>query len=173
MPIYLGIDPGLSGGIALIKGTRDQRPTLINAIDIPAVGQGAKRRVDPHPVISFIQDCPPDYAFIERAQAMPDQGSSSGFNYGRAVGYLECCVLGLGIPLEVVEPSKWKKAHGLSSKTADGRKLETREVKELSRQKALMLFPESAKLLARVMDHGRAESILIANFGRMLKLGQA
>jgi hypothetical protein len=37
----------------------------------------------------------PQHAYIERAQAMPKQGASSGFKYGRAVGAIEatlaCC----------------------------------------------------------------------------------
>ena len=168
--IVLGIDPGLAGGIAVVKGTRGA-PALIAVIDIPTSGADAKRRVDPIAVIRFIQEHNPDFAVIERAQAMPDQGSSSGFSYGRAVGYLECCVLGMEIPLEIVEPRAWKKTHGLSGRGPDGTKLSSPEVKEQSRQKALLLFPGSS-FFARKLDHGRAEAALIAEHGRRLRAGQ-
>jgi hypothetical protein len=41
----LGIDPGISGGIAIVE-TTDTAPTLVGAWDIPIVGTGAKERVD-------------------------------------------------------------------------------------------------------------------------------
>lgn len=157
--IILGIDPGLSGGLTILKGGRDQRPTIVNCIDVPTSGEKAKRRVDALGVISFIQQCPPDFAFIERAQAMPDQGSSSGFIYGRAVGALETCVDGLGIPLQVIESTAWKKAFSL---------LKTQ--KEDSRQAAIRMFPGGHDYFSRKMDHNRAESALIAAYGRMLRL---
>jgi crossover junction endodeoxyribonuclease RuvC len=158
MPIILGIDPGLSGGIAFLSAAAGQPRRVISADDIPVFGEGPKRRVDALALAKMIQACPPDFAVIERAQAMPDQGSSSGFNYGRAVGALEAVVLGMEIPLEIVEATAWKKTHGL-----------IKTDKEASRQKALLLFPDAHALLARKKDHGRAESILIANYGAMLR----
>jgi hypothetical protein len=124
------------------------------AFDIPTAGTGAKERIDVLAVHAWIIQHAPQYAFVERAQAMPGQGASSGFKYGRAVGALEAAVTCCGIPLTIVEPSMWKKFHGLHG--AD---------KEPSRQKALMLFPAAHALLARRKDHGRAEAALIALFG--------
>jgi crossover junction endodeoxyribonuclease RuvC len=86
---------------------------------------------------------------IERAQAMPKQGASSGFKYGRATGalVLACCK----IPMTIIEPTAWKKFHQLRGSD-----------KEASRQRALMLFPAAQALFARRKDHGRAEAALIA-----------
>ena len=47
----------------------------------------------------------PQQACNERAQAMPKQGSSSRFKYGRAVGAIETTIMLRGIPLEIVESS--------------------------------------------------------------------
>ena len=55
------------------------------------------------------------------------------------------------IPLTIIEPTAWKKFHGLRGGE-----------KEASRQRALMLFPSAHALLARKKDHGRAEAALIA-----------
>jgi crossover junction endodeoxyribonuclease RuvC len=53
--------------------------------------------------------------------------------------------------MTIIEPSSWKKFHGLRGKDKEG-----------SRQRALMLFPSAHALLARKLDHGRAEAALIA-----------
>lgn len=154
--IVLGIDPGLSGGLAVVAGVPGKM-RLIQAIDVPTHGEGAKRRVHVAAALDFIQIYGVDRAVIERAQAMPDQGASSGFVYGRAVGALEACAEGLGIRLTVIESSAWKKHHGLlGGKT-----------KEDSRQRAIMLFP-GAKGLDRKKDHNKAEACLIAAYGATL-----
>lgn len=156
--IVLGIDPGLSGGLALVE--RGDRPRLLSVIDVPVTGEKAKRRVDAAVVIGFLQQHKIDHAFIERAQAMPEQGSSSGFIYGRAVGALETCVVGLSIPHTIIESVAWKKFAGLIKRG-----------KEDSRQRALSIFPGAAGL-ERVKDHNRAEAILMAWYGLALLTGR-
>lgn len=163
--IVLGIDPGLSGGLAIVGGGND-RARVINCMSVPVTGEGAKRRPEFLAILAFIEDNPPDAAFIERAQAMPDQGSSSGFIYGRAVGYLEAAVAGMRIPLHVIESSAWKKHYALSGRDHRGDKLGSPQVKENSRQMALQRIPTSAPYLTRKLDHNRAEAILIAAYGR-------
>lgn len=159
--IVLGVDPGLSGGLAVVAAEPGCAPRLLAADDVPTSGEKAKRRVSVLAAMALIREHSPTHAFIERAQAMPDQGSSSGFIYGRAVGALETCVEGLLIPLTVIESSAWKKAHGLIKKG-----------KEDSRQRALRLFPgRNHNFFARKMDHNRAEAALIAWFGIMLLRG--
>jgi crossover junction endodeoxyribonuclease RuvC len=149
--IVLGIDPGLNGGLALVVGPH---PCAILAVsDVPTTGEKARRRVDVAKVMSFIRQHLPDHAIIERAQAMPDQGSSSGFIYGRAVGALEACVDSLSIPQTIIEASAWKKALGL-----------IRRGKEDSRQRAIKLFP-TVRQFERKLDHNRAEAALIAWYG--------
>ena len=148
----LGVDPGVRGGLAIVVVDADgAAPQLVDAIDIPVAGIGAKERVDVLTIRNWIAQHAPAHALIERAQAMPKQGASSGFKYGRAVGAIEavtaCCV----IPLTIVEPAMWKKFHALRGGD-----------KESGRQRALQLFPTAHALLARKKDHGRAEAALIA-----------
>jgi crossover junction endodeoxyribonuclease RuvC len=126
----------------------------LDAVDIPVVGVGAKERVDVIAVRAWLAQHQPSFCCIERAQAMPRQGASSGFKYGRATGALESAVMLCAIPLEIVEPTAWKKFWKLPPKD-----------KERSRQRALELFPSAHALLARKMDHGRAEAALIALYG--------
>jgi hypothetical protein len=137
----LGVDPGVYGGLAIVTINDGAAPQLVDAIDIPVTGVGATAHQ-------------PQHALIERGQAMPKQGASSGFKYGRAVGSIESVIACCEIPLTIVEPSMWKKFHQLRGGD-----------KEAGRQRALQLFPAAHAMLARKKDHGRAEAALIALAG--------
>jgi crossover junction endodeoxyribonuclease RuvC len=156
MAKVLGIDPGIRGGLAIVSVENDgSAPLIIGAIDIPVAGAGARERVDVLAIHDWIATHRPGFALIERAQAMPGQGSSSGFKYGRAVGAIEAAIMLSGVPLTVVEPSAWKKFHGLRGKDKEGARL-----------RALMLFPNAtAGMFARKKDHGKAEAVLVALYG--------
>jgi crossover junction endodeoxyribonuclease RuvC len=155
MTHLLGIDPGIHGGLAIVfVDANGAAPQLVDAIDIPVAGIGAKERVNVLAIRGWLTSHVPQHAFIERAQAMPKQGASSGFKYGRAVGAIEAVISCCAIPLTIVEPSIWKKFHGLRGGD-----------KEAGRQRALQLFPAAHALLARKKDHGRAEAALIALAG--------
>jgi crossover junction endodeoxyribonuclease RuvC len=147
----LGVDPGIRGGLAIVEINNGAAPLLVTAIDIPTVGVKAKERVDVIALQEWLLTHGPQHALIERAQAMPRQGASSGFKYGRAAGAIEAAIACAGIPMTIVEPTVWKKFHGLRGGDKEG-----------SRQRALMLFPAAHSLLARKLDHGRAEAALIA-----------
>lgn len=73
----------------------------------------------------------PDHAFIERVQAMPQQGGSSMFKFGYSAGFLRGLVQAARIPLDMVEPLTWKAAAGIPPK-AD---------KEASITRACQLWP--------------------------------
>jgi hypothetical protein len=42
----LGVDPGIRGGLAILEIMEGAAPQLIDAIDVPTIGVGAKERVD-------------------------------------------------------------------------------------------------------------------------------
>jgi crossover junction endodeoxyribonuclease RuvC len=147
----LGCDPGVHGGIAIVEINDGTAPRLVDAIDIPVTGVGAKERADVLAIRTLIKQHNPDHAVIERAQAMPKQGASSGFKYGRSVGSLEAMIACCEIPMTIIEPTAWKKFHQLRGGD-----------KEAGRQRALQLFPAAHALLARKKDHGRADAALIA-----------
>jgi crossover junction endodeoxyribonuclease RuvC len=140
--------------MALVEITNGTAPVLIAAIDIPTVGAKAKERVDVLALRTWVMTHQPQHAFIERAQAMPKQGASSGFKYGRATGSIEAVITCCEVPLTIVEPATWKKAHHLHGGDKEG-----------ARQRALQLFPVAHALLARKKDHGKAEASLIALHG--------
>jgi N6-adenosine-specific RNA methylase IME4 len=147
----LGCDPDIRGGIAIVETNDGAAPKLIDAIDVPTIGNGAKERVDVLALRTWIRTQRPDHAAIERGQALPRQGSSSGYKYGRSVGSLEATITCCEIPLTIVEPALWKRALRLHGKDKEG-----------ARQLALQRFPSAHALLARKKDHQRAEAALIA-----------
>jgi crossover junction endodeoxyribonuclease RuvC len=157
MKRILGVDPGIRGGLAIVEVNGDACH-VIDAIDIPTIGSKAKERVNVHAIQEWILQHGPHRAFIERGMALPRQGSSSGYKYGRSVGALEATIALCVIPLEIVEPSVWKRALRLKGKD-----------EELSRQKAIELFPRAQQLLARRKDHQRAEAMLLAYYGAGLR----
>lgn len=150
MNIIIGVDPGISGGIAII--TSDGEPLLCEPL--PIVRDGSLAWVDGGRMQSILIDSLQGRsarALIERAQPMPKQGSASGFNYGVGFGSLLSIFQARHIAIELIAPSRWKGAMGLTSK------------KTLSLDKARLLYPTVSLPLAK--DEGRAEALLLAHYG--------
>jgi Holliday junction resolvasome RuvABC endonuclease subunit len=118
---YLGVDGGIrSGGLAVVEIVDGRAPILVAAVDIPTVGLKAKEKVDAIAVQEFLLQHGPAHAYLERAQAMPKQGASSGFKYGYAVGAIEAVIVCCGVALTIVEPTAWKKFHHLRGADKEG-----------------------------------------------------
>jgi len=146
-----GIDPGIHGALAIVAINDSIAPQLLDVLDVPVIGSGAKERVNTVLIWDWFAHHNPDHALIERADSMPKQGVASTFKYARAVGSLETVVACRDIPYSIIEPAVWKKFHHLRGGD-----------KEASRQRALQLFPTARTWFARKLDHQRAEAALIA-----------
>lgn len=151
----VGCDPGAFGAIAIIDvATRE-----LTVIDMPTVkvkrGTRVVNQVDAHILAGLLSPHigSDDKAFIEKVHAMPGQGVSSMFAFGRAAGVLEGVMAGLGVSFDLIAPATWTK----TMRTFGG--------KDGSRARASELFPDKAHLFARKKDDGRAEAVLIACFG--------
>ena len=147
----MGIDPGITGGLAMIT------PEWTGAIALPRLG--AKDIdllvMDEWWANSLDVMGNPALVVIEKAQAMPKQGVVSAFNYGKVYGLLLGFLQMKGWPFIEVTPSKWKAAMNLIGKE-----------KEDSIKMATQLFPNVE--LKRKRDHNRAEALLLAEYGRRL-----
>jgi crossover junction endodeoxyribonuclease RuvC len=146
------IDPGLSGAGCVLEQI-DSTVMLVSIIDLPIVGEGAKRRLDAVTFARWIWDHRPSHAYIENARAMPRQGVISMFRYGRVAGAIEGTVAACRIPMTLIAPNAWKRHLRLSSS------------KEDCRARAIQLLPNAAGELQRVKDHHRAEAILLGFYG--------
>jgi len=155
MTAKLGIDPGITGAIALIVGDR-----CLGVWDMPAVSEGKKRFVSPHLLADVLREAADlsgddrPTVVLERVAARPGQGVSSMFSFGRSVGVIEGVVGALGWPIVRVTPATWKKRAKLQGKDKDA-----------SRSTAIDLFPEAAHWLTRKLDCGRADAMLIGYLG--------
>ena len=149
----LGIDPGASGGLAFFNMERG----LLDVFDMPTVevkrGGKNKREVSPAMLKTIIGARNVECAFVEKVGAMPGQGVSSMFQFGRSVGMIEGVLATLDIPTSYVTPQKWQKEVG------------ARGGKDAGRARAAELFPAYAANFSRKKDDGRADASLIAWFG--------
>lgn len=145
--VVLGIDPGLTGGIAFLFPAWGR----VAAEDVPLAGG----EVDVDTLAARLRQMAPTVAVIERVHSMPKQGVSSTFKFGMAYGALRAVVAAMQIPTHLVTPQAWKRHFRLG---AD---------KEESRELALRLWPgeRSDGAFRRKKDHGRAEAALIARYG--------
>jgi len=157
--ITLGVDPGKSGAIAAL----DERGHLLGVEDMPVVGPIISPVLLDEIVHNWHDPLAehPGTAVVEDVHAMPKQGVSSSFSFGRSLGVAEGVLAGDGWAIVYVSPARWKRMLGLS---AD---------KGASRRRAIELWPAKAKAFARVKDDGRAEAALIALWHQRYGQGRA
>ena len=154
---YTGLDPGLSGAIAVIEGSK-----VVTCI-MPTIPLGKKRVLDNLTLSNFFMGYDPAncYAILEEQHAMPKQGVTSMFSIGYGFGTLKQCLVDFGIPHEVVRAQIWQKEFGIS-----GRKGNT---KAQALQICQNLFP-GLNLLAtersKKPHEGIVDAVLIAEFAK-------
>ena len=145
---YIGIDPGLSGAIAMIDhlGYR--------VWDIPIIQKGTgtvKNEINAAGMLDILRHA--DFqtvAALERVNAMPGQGVSSVFSLGDSFGCCRSVLACAYIPTFYITPSQWKKNFNLTSD------------KEEARALAVKMFPKAELHLKKHID--RAEALLIAAY---------
>jgi len=145
--LYLGIDPGFSGAWGLI----DHHGKYHSCGDMLNNSKHILSRYV-HAEISQAIDRQDIQGVIESVHSMPGQGVSSSFKFGIAFGMAIAIMERINCPWMLVTPQKWKKEMGL---TAD---------KNESLAMARELWPNAP--LARKMDNGRAEALLMAEWLR-------
>ena len=104
----LGIDPGASGAMALLDGD-----VLVRVADMPIIMVKGRSRILAPGVVDLIVETKPDQIVLEDVSAMPGQGVSSMFSFGRGLGVLEGVIAALGYPLIMVRPNRWKRDAGV------------------------------------------------------------
>ena len=154
--IILGIDPGLSGALALYD-TSEQTVEVIDMPVLELVRNGKKKgEVSAQALANLLAGRGIKAAFLERVNAMPGQGVTSVFSFGRSTGIVEGILAAYDIPTTLVTPQAWQKAVG------------QRAGKDGSRERAMQLFPAQADLFQRKKDDGRSDAALIAYYGAKL-----
>lgn len=149
----IGIDPGLSGAIALLRNGE-----YAEVWDMPTMGRGSgtKQQINAAEVGKMLRGCPPCHVYMELVGAMPGQGVSSMFNFGKAAGAVLGALGALQFPVVEVTPMKWKRAFDLIGKG-----------KDMARTVAQQLMPQAPLSLKK--HCGRADALLLAMYGHRLR----
>ena len=150
----IGIDPGLSGGIAVLENKR-----VLSIFDMPVMSEGKKnkRQLNSAQLVMIIKENIKSNeevaVVVEQVNAMPGQGVTSMFNFGQTFGAIKGVCAALGLPIFFVRPSKWKKHFELINSSKDS-----------SRTKAIEMYPAFSNQLAKKKDVNKSDAILIARF---------
>ena len=150
----IGIDPGLSGAIAVLENNK-----VINIFDIPVMSEGKKNKKQLNSALLVnllkenINKDEEVAVVIEQVNTMPGQGVTSMFNFGQTFGALKGICAALELPIFFVRPSKWKKHFELINSSKDA-----------SRTKVIEMYPKLSNQLAKKKDVNKSDAILIAKF---------
>ncbi|KAK8513393.1 hypothetical protein V6N13_002139 [Hibiscus sabdariffa] len=161
----IGIDPDLSGAMALLK--TDSSGCSAQVFDSPylpvQVGKRIRKRLDARSIVHLLKSLEAPIgttAYIEQSIPFPRDGKqgwwSGGFGYGLWIGVL----VASGFSVIPVPSLSWKKEFELTGAGS---------TKDDSRRLASTLFPSLSDMLKRKKDHGRAEALLIAAYGKGLR----
>lgn len=141
--IYIGIDPGKSGALAVVleNGT----------VELFPFAEDVYKKA-----LSYLQgtECK---CCLERVGAMPKQGVNSMFHFGENYGFIQGMLTAYSIPYELVTPNKWKKEFQV---TGD---------KNSSIDVCKRLFPDVSLRRTdrcRKDDDNMAEALLLAEFAK-------
>ena len=150
----IGIDPGLSGAIAVLEDIK-----VLNLFEMPVMAEGKKnkRQLNSAQLVNIIKEntngAEEIAVIVEQVNAMPGQGVTSMFNFGQTFGALKGICAALELPIFFVRPSKWKKHFELINSSKDA-----------SRTKAIEMYPNLSNQLAKKKDVNKSDAILIARF---------
>lgn len=143
--VSIGVDPGKKGGFAiLIDGKCHSAKAWDDGEFVKAMKEVSEMGLTVR-------------AAVEKVGAMPGQGVTSMFSFGKSAGFIEGTLMALDIPYQLVSPQKWKAEFGLSSDKA------------LSISVCKRLFPDVSLLpteRCKKESDGIAESVLLGEFAR-------
>ena len=143
MNIYIGIDPGINGGIATINNN------FVQAYKMPQTIRDLWELI--HEIKSTAElENYSITAALESVWSSPQMGVKSAFTFGNGFGHLEMALTALGVPYERVRPQAWQKAMGCLTKGD----------KNVSKRRAQELFP------AIKVTHAIADALLIGEYAR-------
>ena len=150
----LGIDPGLSGAIAILE-----KKKVLNLFDMPVMAEGKKnkKQLNSAQLVNIIKENSVGgeeiVVVVEQVNAMPGQGVTSMFNFGQTFGAIKGVCAALNLPIFFVRPSRWKKYFELINSSKDS-----------SRTKVIEMYPSLSSQLAKKKDVNKSDAILIARY---------
>ena len=152
----IGIDTGLSGGIAVLDDLK-----IFDVYDMPIMSEGKKNKnqLNSAQLVNIIKkniiSNGDTFLIVEQVSAMPGQGVTSMFNFGQTFGSIKGICAALNLPIFFVRPAKWKKHFDLINSSKDA-----------SRTKVIEMYPSISPRLTKKKDVNKADAILIARYFR-------
>lgn len=147
--IRIGIDPGTSGSLVVLANG-----VPIEWMLMPTMKVGSNTRVNGAEIAAFLRPFQGEPVYLEAVGIMPAQGAGSAFTFGHAAGVVQGVVTGMGCPLTLVSPQKWKKAAGLIGTDKDA-----------ARTRAVLRWPTWRELGLKAKGQAYADAALIALHG--------
>ena len=185
--IYVGIDPGLDGAVAIVNGEKNE---IHDCPTLKPVKKKGVRKFDIEGMSRIVRHIigldGPIRVCLEKAQAMPGQGVTSMFKTGYGMGLWEGMLgVSLGLDYELVSPRKWQKEivkpildsqqiKFLPKIGTNGKKLtkaeQRKETKRCTIIAAQTLAPEFELIppRCRVPRDGRADAVCLALYAKMM-----
>ena len=125
----IGIDPGLSGAIAILENNK-----VIEVLEMPTMAEGKKNKKQLNSaqlvsqLKSYLIDKDEIAVVVEQVNAMPGQGVTSMFNFGQTFGAIKGVCAALELPIFFVRPLKWKKYFDLVNSSKDASRTKVIEI---------------------------------------------
>lgn len=158
--IIIGVDPGQSGAIAVLKRSR-KKVSIVEVIEDGSL---------PLSLLHLIKLHKPCLVLIEKQQAMKGQGVSSTFTTGKNFGMLEGIIVAAGTPYQLVHPKSWMhyfyKEYSNIDILEELRSSNIKESKKKNISICSYLFPSAELITPRGRwKDGVADALLIAMYG--------
>lgn len=156
--IYVGIDPGLSGAIAILQPGCE--PVIIDTpTTVVKSGKKNKKKFVESTMVSMLATLDPKntHVAMEAIHSMPKQGVTAMFSMGEGYGLWRGILAALYLPYTLITPQAWKKEM-MAGMGKD---------KSASCYRVQQLFP-SAQVFGPQGGHkdGRGDALLIAEYAR-------
>lgn len=154
--LYVGVDPGVSGGLALLSDGGE-----VHAVAMPATERDLWDWFYELPDAEMVAVLEQVGGFIKGAPAFV---GNSMFKFGTSYGLLRMALTAADVPFETATPQKWQKALGIPTR----RKTESpTQWKNRLKARAQQLFPKVKVTLAT------SDALLIAEYCRRKHEGRA
>jgi hypothetical protein len=111
--LIIGIDPGLDGGIAMLRGDGSVAAVCAMPTMPHPSGIGTRREYDMATIRRTIDMVKLSlggiHVCLEKQQPFPKQGGVSNYSIGHGFGLLEGLLCGMAVAYSVVHPRTWQK----------------------------------------------------------------
>jgi len=171
MTSYLGIDPGLDGGVAAILSTSGYTSLIKYVMPTSSVIEGDKKRreIDRDSLLSLLHSCPPPtFAIIEEQIPVRNQDIKATFTTAKNYGILLMTLWITNIKMVEVSANDWHSHFGIvNNKKGEGKTTKVQAF-EICKQ----LYPDEnfrKSERSKVFHDGIVDATLLARYCKFLE----